>query len=413
MPALTFGLNAAKPRPGISKPAQKRKAVFDQDGDPSDSEDAPPPPTYGAKKPSKPLRPLNPFGDDDAAHENSQPPRKSPKLSQPGLKRASGNPSSGPALDEYTNLSALRSAKLHDAQVSKIDKSVYDYDAAYETFHLPKEKKAATDGDSKPKYMTSLMESSDVRKRDQLRAKEKLLQRERDAEGDEFADKEKFVTQAYKKQQEEMKVMEAEEKKREEEEEERRRKGGGMTAFHKRMLEKDEERTRLIAEAEAAAAQRNARGEDDTVQAEEEQSEAKMAQNLNEKGARIVVNDDGEVVDKRQLLSAGLNSAPKKPSSQQPTTKGHEPGRPQEYWRSSKAQDARSAQRERQSRMMERQIEEIAEKEQQAQVAEQQEQQDKSKSKVSEADKMGARERFLQRKKEREEEAKRKKETGG
>ncbi|RVX66971.1 hypothetical protein B0A52_09185 [Exophiala mesophila] len=409
MPALAFGLNAAKTQPRISKPAQKRKAVFDQDDDASESEDAPPPPAYGAKKPSKPLRPLNPFDDDDEdAQKASQSPKKSPKLS------LHGNTSNGPASDKYTNLSALRSAKLHDQQASQIDKSVYDYDAAYDTFHVPKQKKVTTDGDSKPKYMTALMESSDVRKRDQLRAREKLLQRERDAEGDEFADKEKFVTQAYKKQQEEVKIMEAEEKKREEEEEERRRKGGGMTAFHKRMLEKDEERMRLIAEAEEAAAQRNARGEDDAAdQMEEERSEAKIAQDLNEKGAHIIVNDDGEVVDKRQLLSAGLNTAPKKPSNQQATTKSQESGRPQEYWRSSKAQDARSAQRERQSRMMERQIEEMVEKEKQAQLAEQQQQQDKSKSKVTEADKMGARERFLQRKKEREEEAKRKKETGG
>ena len=42
-----------------------------------------------------------------------------------------------------------------------------------------------------------------------------MIQREREAEGDEFADKESFVTQAYKDQMEEIRKAEEEEKKRE------------------------------------------------------------------------------------------------------------------------------------------------------------------------------------------------------
>lgn len=42
-----------------------------------------------------------------------------------------------------------------------------------------------------------------------------MIQREREAEGDEFADKDKFVTQAYKDQMAEVRRAEAEEKKRE------------------------------------------------------------------------------------------------------------------------------------------------------------------------------------------------------
>lgn len=410
MPTLAFGLNAGKSQPGISKPSQKRKAFFDEDDD-----DAPatnPAPGYGAKKPSKPLRPIASFDD---GSENDEPPKKSPKLSQPGLQGAKGKlPLAGAGTEKYTNLSALRSAKLHDEEASKIDSSVYDYDAVYDTFHAQKEKKSNGSGEaSGPKYMGSLMQSAEVRKRDQLRAREKLLQREREAEGDEFADKEKFVTGAYKKQQEEVKRMEEEEKKREEAEEERRRKGGGMTAFHKRMLEKDEERMQMIKEAEDQAAKKKADGVQDEAEVEDEKSDAKMAEELNQQGARIVVNDEGEVVDKRQLLSAGLNVAPKKPGKEQPAATRPGSGRPQDYWMSSKAQDARQSQRERQSRMMERQIEEMDEKQKQAEMEEEKQQQEKNKSKVSEADKMGARERYLQRKKEREEEARKKKEAGG
>ena len=41
------------------------------------------------------------------------------------------------------------------------------------------------------------------------------ITQEREAEGDEFADKEKFVTSAYKKKMAEMEALEAEEKRKE------------------------------------------------------------------------------------------------------------------------------------------------------------------------------------------------------
>ncbi|CRK39634.1 hypothetical protein BN1723_018728, partial [Verticillium longisporum] len=77
--------------------------------------------------------------------------------------------------------------------------------------------------------------------RDALIAEEKKIAREREEEGEAFADKEKFVTEAYRKQQEENRRIEAEEKRREEEEE-RKNKAGGMTAFYKGLLNRGEER---------------------------------------------------------------------------------------------------------------------------------------------------------------------------
>jgi hypothetical protein len=50
---------------------------------------------------------------------------------------------------------------------------------------------------------------------DHLRAEEKMIQREREAEGDEFRDKEAFVTQAYKDQMAEVRQAEEEERRRE------------------------------------------------------------------------------------------------------------------------------------------------------------------------------------------------------
>jgi coiled-coil domain-containing protein 55 len=57
-----------------------------------------------------------------------------------------------------------------------------------------------------------LLESAATRKLDRLRAEEKMMQHERELEGDEFKDKEEFVTQAYKDQMAEVRAAEEEEK---------------------------------------------------------------------------------------------------------------------------------------------------------------------------------------------------------
>jgi coiled-coil domain-containing protein 55 len=63
--------------------------------------------------------------------------------------------------------------------------------------------------------MDKLLSSAEVRKRDYLLAQEKKYKKERELEGEEFADKEKFVTNAYKRQQEEIRKAEEEERQRE------------------------------------------------------------------------------------------------------------------------------------------------------------------------------------------------------
>lgn len=395
MPALAFGLNSTKNAKGPDRIPPKRKAAFDETEEDAGNDDDGG--VFGAmRKPNSRLQ-----AESSAKNAPTQPARKSPKLGESGMKEDSSR---------YSNLSALRNAKLQDAEASKLDALVYDYDAVYDTFTADKKKKEASknDGNEVPKYMTNLLASAEVRKRDQLRAKERALQKERETEGDEFADKERFVTGAYKKQQEEQRKLDEEEKKREEEEEERRKNGGGMTAFHKDLLKKDEERQRAVEEAMREA---QARKDQDGVnvtgveQEQDEKTDFKIAAELNKQGTHVVVNDEGEIVDKRQLLTAGLNVAPKAPSADRPERKT-EGSKSQEWQRPSKQQDARAAQRERQSRMMERQIAEIESKQREAEAAEQKEQEDKHKSKLTESDKLSAKERYLQRKKEREEEAK-------
>ena len=59
-----------------------------------------------------------------------------------------------------------------------------------------------------PKYISGLLQSAATRRLDHLRAEEKMIQREREMEGDEFKDKESFVTQAYKDQMVELRQAE-------------------------------------------------------------------------------------------------------------------------------------------------------------------------------------------------------------
>jgi hypothetical protein len=56
------------------------------------------------------------------------------------------------------------------------------------------------------------LDAAATRKLDYLRAEEKMIHREREMEGDEFKDKDVFVTQAYKDQLAEIRKAEAEEK---------------------------------------------------------------------------------------------------------------------------------------------------------------------------------------------------------
>ena len=308
----------------------------------------------------------------------------------------------GEQSQRLTNLSSLHSAKRHAEQASTIDSSIYDYDAAYETFHAPKKETLGATKGAPAKYMTNLLKTAEVRKRDQLRAKDKLLQREREAEGDEFDDKEKFVTGAYKAQQEENRKLEEAEAIKEAAEEEKRKKGAGMTGFYKDLLKKDEERSVEISKAAIEAAANPKTGEEASEEVEEKSASA-MAAELNASGRRVAINDEGEVVDKRQLLSAGLNVAPKpKSSAKEPASTGAQSKRESGYSRPAATQAARGAQRERQTQMMVDQLEKVAEQQAQAELDEQKALEAKAKSQKSSTEVSSARERYLARKKEQD-----------
>ena len=327
MSKLAYGLNITKKPPlGQRPPPAKRKTIFDDDSGPEDGpddEDAPESiSTLGGLQPSSKTKP-----------SKAVPTTPSSRPSKP-LK-----------ISQYGDLSTNHSTNKHSKSAQDLDPNIYDYDAVYDSLHAkPASSTSTADIEKKPKYMGNLLAAAEVRKRDQLRAKEKMLAKERELEGDEFADKEKFVTGAYKRQQEEMRRLEEEEVQREKEAEERkRREGGGMKALYKDLLERDE-----LKHKEVLKAVEEGRGKGDKVNGEEKEGKEKSEVELaKEKGA--LVNEEGQVVDKRQLLSAGLNaaSAPKPKPPPDPRSKGSGPGG---------GRGARSSARERETRNFEEQL---------------------------------------------------------
>ncbi|KAJ5473484.1 hypothetical protein N7475_003050 [Penicillium sp. IBT 31633x] len=438
---LPYGLNLPNKKTLATKPGnalgQKRKKnIFDDDSEDEDQQNnneeievstlgglekpntktkaptiAGPPPKRkmqfgsGPKPTAKPLSKNSIFADDEDEDEEKEKEQQG-KMSL-GLNQTKPKKPNAPT-QEFTNLSSMRSSKMHAKQAEELDPSIYSYDAVYDTLHAKSAKPSVETKSETPKYMKNLLQSAEIRKRDQLRAKDRQLAREREAEGDEFADKEKFVTSAYKAQQAELRKAEEEEARREKEEEERRKRSGGsgMIGFYRDVLSRGEERHEEVVKAAEEKARRVKAGElleETESKGEEEKTDAQKAEDLNTHGARIVVNDEGQVVDKRQLLSAGLNVAPKpkaQPSAPKAGVSRPTVGRPGAGY-----QGGRAAQRARQTDMVASQYEERARQEEEVEAARQKEIAEKSRSRKTEGDVSSAKERYLARKREREEAA--------
>ncbi|KAI8963892.1 hypothetical protein F5Y11DRAFT_126191 [Daldinia sp. FL1419] len=393
-PGLSFGLNLAK-KPGASKPAPpKRKSMFgDDDGSDNDANGS----SNGPQVTE--ISELDDFTTTSSSHQsNKKPP---PKLKNGPPPQPLNGKNKKNQISMYGDLSSSLESRQHQRAAEELDPSIYDYDAVYDSLK-PEKKVTQEDIERKPKYMKNLMASAAVRKRDALIAEEKKIARERAEEGEEYADKEKFVTEAYKKQQEENRRIEEEERKREEEEA-RKNKGGGMTAFYKDLLERGDKRHAEVIKA-AEEHVRTGPKEEEDVPEEKTKTDADIAKEINEKGGSIAINEDGQVVDKRELLKGGLNlGAPKRQEPRKETSRGPNRGDDRGQSRGFVGSGGKQAMRERQTRMLEAQLEQslkrsLAEEEEERQKVER-----ASKSRKTESDVSSARERYLARKREAEE----------
>ncbi|RDB21076.1 Nuclear speckle splicing regulatory protein 1 [Hypsizygus marmoreus] len=315
------------------------------------------------------------------------------------------------------NLVSSKSMKKRMEAEMKVDETVYEYDEVWDRMQEAKQRqKEARDQEAherKPKYIHGLLMSAATRKLDHLRAEEKMMQLERAAEGDEFEDKETFVTQAYKDQMAEVRKAEEEEKKREELLKKNGGKSTGMTHFYRRLLEESEQKH----EATVAATQKRIIGPqgpmpnltitkppDDALL-----SDLELARIARAQGKEVELNDDNQIVDKRELLTAGLNLAA-------PNTRrlGMRPGGGQALPASGDVQAHRAvgtaASRkeinERRAREVQQQLEDEADRlAWEKRIAQEEAVRRIVAKRNTEADVESARERYLQRKRQRLEES--------
>ncbi|KAK3629407.1 hypothetical protein LTR56_018071 [Elasticomyces elasticus] len=333
--------------------------------------------------------------DDDDGDEDEQPAPPShvaPKKALSGKASSRRKDTINDAGAHETDISSLGASKARLKAAEEVDASIFDYDSFLDAKStVTSAKKAAQRQEAierKPKYINNLLDAAARRKQDALIAKEKLLQKEREAEGDGFADKEKFVTGAYKEQQIEARRLEEEEKKKAEEEEKRKRVGGGgMQGFYKSMIDQNEK-----IHQEAVEAAEKAVG--DQV---EEGSTSKTAKDATEelKAKGVKVNEDGQIIDKRELLSAGLNvgggsgrrGAEHLKVSNKPVQASAFP-----------KQDNQQASRERQTKMMEEQLAERTKRAREEEEEERVKLEQAAKTQKTDTDKMDAKARYLARK---------------
>uniref|UniRef100_A0A3Q2XSH8 Nuclear speckle splicing regulatory protein 1 n=2 Tax=Hippocampus comes TaxID=109280 RepID=A0A3Q2XSH8_HIPCM len=116
---------------------------------------------------------------------------------------------------EAAKKKTMRQTQLEMKKALEEDSTVYDYDAVYDEIQrqrLDNSKKVLSGADKKPKYIHQLMKAVNSRKKEQERREERKIQKEREAEGDQFADKEAYVTSAYKRKLQEQKDEEERER---------------------------------------------------------------------------------------------------------------------------------------------------------------------------------------------------------
>ncbi|WAQ92769.1 hypothetical protein PtA15_17A251 [Puccinia triticina] len=279
---------------------------------------------------------LNQFNDEDDDEQESEQ-NKLQSLSQASQKNKS---SKMIPIVPISSSKLSRQQRLAQEEATKLDSTIFEYDQVYDLMKLAdskaKSEKDQKGAERKPQYISGLIETAKQRKIDRVRAEDKLVQRERELEGQEFANKDEFVTPAYLQQQKELREAEEAEKLKAEKAPNKQ----AMTTFYQNILEEDSKRHEAAVKAVAAAAATtkkasssislglsaalsNAKnstenpGQSSQPQYDPEPeavpSEAKLAVEIGKKlGRKVDIDDEGRIVDHRQLLTGGLNLGPPK-----------------------------------------------------------------------------------------------------
>ncbi|KAI9022517.1 coiled-coil domain-containing protein 55-domain containing protein [Hyaloraphidium curvatum] len=318
------------------------------------------------------------FGDDDDAAGGADAARANVNAS---LRRVQGH-------------AAKLAEKEHEKALEE-DPTAFDYDAVYDDMKKVEEKrkKGADDAQAearKPRYIGNLLASAQERKAELLRVQERKIQREREEEKEKFGeiDSEKFVTSGYKKQMEEQRLIEEAERKREALEDVTKKKD--LTDFYRNVLNTTTRSAPMPGELKRAA-----EGAEGGAKPDEEKAKAPKV------GVRL--NDAEEVVDKRDLLSAGLNVVKKPQPAARTADSDYRPSGPRAD--QGRGRNRREEETRRALAMLEAQRAETEAQERKRQQEEQEALAAKMARHNTEDTISDAKRRYLERKKQKEEEA--------
>ncbi|KAG4104962.1 hypothetical protein H8356DRAFT_1635616 [Neocallimastix lanati (nom. inval.)] len=379
---------------------------------------------YGLIMPVKSKKVNISFGKNKKANLNSKPIKVNPLFSELNDEEDEDEDNLSTLASSRKNINlelramTKNASKQVEAEYQKAieeDPNVYDYDEVYDSMKRDelerKGKHQNKDEKKKPKYIASLLASAERRKKEQMRIMERRIQKEREEEGDKYKDKEMFVTSAYKEQQDELRRLEEEERKKEEQEEANK---GSMTGFYRNILN-----SRAHDPIKLKTNEDNDKKElNKTKESEEEESEEEdqLKEALNA-GKKVALNDDNEIIDKRQLLNAGLNISKKKVKSlekerqeerkrrEEERRRAYELKKEEERKKREEERKRREAIKEQRKRAYEyvqsQKMEKIKAKE--AEIQKQKEELQRKMSKRSTDDSISdAKRRYLERKKEKE-----------
>ncbi|KAL9549121.1 hypothetical protein MBANPS3_005366 [Mucor bainieri] len=350
------------------------------------------------------LRRANAFGD---ASDDDDEEAEQQALQDQSKKAQKAKAQVNRQLSSYNTMT--KKIAEQQAKALEEDPNIFDYDAVYDDLKEAenKKKEAVKPSSKKAKYITGLLEMAEIRKRDRVLAEEKKVAREREAEGDEFADKDVYVTEAFKKQKEELERIEREEKERETMADKTR----GMDQFYKRVLERKEAEHQALMKAVAEKSKHRASGSQPATVDKED--DLKLAEKASKEGKDVMVNDNNEIVDKRQLLGAGLNIKPKfgtlgslaasddRIKERMNEYEEYKRKKVEEY-ESRRKQGKSNDERERLSKEVERQMMEAKQREKEEEERKQKEFEEKATAKRTTEDvAMSARDRYLARKKQK------------
>jgi coiled-coil domain-containing protein 55 len=245
------------------------------------------------------------------------------------------------------------------------DADIFEYDKNYSKFNHVNQKKKQ---DKESRYIKNLLKVSEKRKIELEIAKEKKIQKELEEEGHMFADKEKFVTQGYA---DKLKELADKEKDLEEENSEK-----NIHVFYRNLLfSPHSEQSELCGKVEQEETQQ------EEIQQEKEEEHLQ---------GNVIKNDSEEIIDKRLYLKGGLNFTKKKRENI-PISRGKEPT-VHTFKKNIRNQQLSELDfRKQKEEIQKRKLEEIQQKREKLEKEQE--------SKISQKQVIGAKERYLQRKK--------------